>query len=205
MIKKDILSTPKHGWCNFHLADEEKEFNAALSYLTDVMYDTLKMCLTYLQTGAAAVMYDREGEGTFLFVISDYDVYILDENLTGGMVHFENLRADDICENILGCYYADTIGWLNFANMNEQSEKEYEKVFVKSSTGFYKTPEGMPNGATVPTIKLMLENSFPLPVKAAGGVRTYEEAVEMIQLGVKRIGTSAAKAIVTGEISNSDY
>lgn len=93
MIKKDILSTPKHGWCNFHLADEEKEFNAALSYLTDVMYDTLKMCLAYLQTGAgaAAVMYDREGEGTFLFVISDYDVYILDENLTGGMVHFEKI------------------------------------------------------------------------------------------------------------------
>lgn len=85
------------------------------------------------------------------------------------------------------------------------SEKEYEKVFVKSSTGFYKTPEGVPNGATVPTIKLMLENSFPLPVKAAGGVRTYEEAVEMIQLGVKRIGTSAAKTIANGEVSNSDY
>ena len=85
------------------------------------------------------------------------------------------------------------------------TEKEYDKVFVKSSTGFYKTPEGIPNGATVPTIKLMLENSFPLLVKAAGGVRTYEEAVEMVQLGVKRIGTSAAKAIATGEISNSDY
>jgi deoxyribose-phosphate aldolase len=85
------------------------------------------------------------------------------------------------------------------------SEKEYEKVFVKSSTGFYKTPEGMPNGATIPTVKLMLENSFPLPVKAAGGVRTYEEAVEMVELGVKRIGTSAAKAIAIGEISNSDY
>ena len=41
------------------------------------------------------------------------------------------------------------------------AEKEYDKVFVKSSTGFYKTPEGIPNGATVPTIKLMLENSFP--------------------------------------------
>ena len=85
------------------------------------------------------------------------------------------------------------------------AEKEYDKVFVKSSTGFYKTPEGVPNGATVATIKLMLENSFPLLVKAAGGVRTYEEAVEMVQLGVKRIGTSAAKAIATGEISNSDY
>lgn len=85
------------------------------------------------------------------------------------------------------------------------SEKEYDKVFVKSSTGFYKTPEGVPNGATVSAVKLMLENSCPLSVKAAGGVRTYEEAVEMIQLGVKRIGTSSAKAISTGEISSSNY
>lgn len=85
------------------------------------------------------------------------------------------------------------------------SEKQYDKVFVKSSTGFYKTEEGKPNGATIPTIKLMLENSFPLPVKAAGGVRTHEEAIEMIQLGVKRIGTSAAKAIANGEISTSNY
>jgi deoxyribose-phosphate aldolase len=85
------------------------------------------------------------------------------------------------------------------------SEKDFEKVFIKSSTGFYKTPEGVPNGATPETIKLMMENSFPSPVKAAGGVRTYEEAIAMIQLGVKRIGTSAAKAIVTGQISKSDY
>jgi deoxyribose-phosphate aldolase len=52
---------------------------------------------------------------------------------------------------------------------------------------------------------MMLENSAPLPVKAAGGVRTYEEAIEMINLGVKRIGTSAAKAIANGAESNSDY
>ena len=37
-----ILSMPKYGWCNFRLSDEEKEFTAALSYLTDVMYDNLK-------------------------------------------------------------------------------------------------------------------------------------------------------------------
>jgi deoxyribose-phosphate aldolase len=84
-------------------------------------------------------------------------------------------------------------------------ENNFEKVFVKSSTGFYKTPEGVPNGAAFQKIKLMLENSFPLPVKAAGGVRTYEEALELIRLGVKRIGTSAALKIVNGEISNSDY
>ena len=84
-------------------------------------------------------------------------------------------------------------------------EECYHSVFVKSSTGFYKTEEGQPNGATVETIILMLENASPLPVKAAGGVRTYDEAVEMIQLGVKRIGTSGAKAIADGQIADSQY
>lgn len=84
-------------------------------------------------------------------------------------------------------------------------EENYSSVFVKSSTGFFKTENNLPNGATVPTIILMLENASPLPVKAAGGVRTYEEAVEMIRLGVKRIGTSGAKAIASGEKAEDGY
>jgi deoxyribose-phosphate aldolase len=52
---------------------------------------------------------------------------------------------------------------------------------------------------------MMLENASPLSVKAAGGVRTYDEAVEMIKLGVKRIGTSSAKAIASGQESGSHY
>ena len=84
-------------------------------------------------------------------------------------------------------------------------EEYYASVFVKSSTGFYKTENNLPNGATIPSIIMMLENASPLPVKAAGGVRTYEEAVEMIRLGVKRIGTSGAKAIANGENSQIDY
>lgn len=81
----------------------------------------------------------------------------------------------------------------------------FSKVFVKSSTGFYSTENNLPNGATVPAIKMMLENASPLPVKAAGGVRTYEEAVAMIQLGVKRIGTSGAKKIANGQNSTNEY
>lgn len=84
-------------------------------------------------------------------------------------------------------------------------EDDYASVFVKSSTGFYKTENNLPNGATVPAIILMLENASPLSVKAAGGVRTYEEAVEMVQLGVKRIGTSGAKAIANGQDSQNEY
>lgn len=84
-------------------------------------------------------------------------------------------------------------------------EKDYASVFVKSSTGFYKTENELPNGATVSSIILMLENASPLPIKAAGGVRTYQEALEMIRLGVKRIGTSGAKAIAGGEDTQSGY
>ncbi|HQE34012.1 MAG TPA: deoxyribose-phosphate aldolase [Flavobacterium alvei] len=84
-------------------------------------------------------------------------------------------------------------------------EENYASVFVKSSTGFYKTENNLPNGATVPAIIIMLENASPLPVKAAGGVRTYEEAVEMIRLGVKRIGTSGAKAIANGQKASGEY
>jgi deoxyribose-phosphate aldolase len=84
-------------------------------------------------------------------------------------------------------------------------EKDYMSVFVKSSTGFYQIENNLPNGATVLAIMLMLENASPLPVKAAGGVRTYQEASEMIRLGVKRIGTSGAKAIAKGESTQSGY
>ncbi|UYW00762.1 deoxyribose-phosphate aldolase [Flavobacterium agricola] len=89
--------------------------------------------------------------------------------------------------------------------MKHFDEKFYEKVFVKSSTGFYKTEPGVANGATREGITLMLENASPLPVKASGGVRNTDEALQFIQLGVKRIGTSSADAIVNGYESTSDY
>lgn len=80
-----------------------------------------------------------------------------------------------------------------------------ENVFVKSSTGFYETPNGKPNGANEHVIKLMLEAASPLPVKASGGVKTQADAEVMIKLGVKRIGTSSALQIVSGEKSENVY
>ncbi|MRI63221.1 deoxyribose-phosphate aldolase [Ornithobacterium rhinotracheale] len=78
-------------------------------------------------------------------------------------------------------------------------------VFVKSSTGFYQTEGDKPNGATPENIKIMAEYSGKLPVKAAGGVRSAQEAREMIALGVSRIGTSSAKKICDGETANAGY
>lgn len=71
-----------------------------------------------------------------------------------------------------------------------------KNVFVKSSTGFYKTENGKPNGATFEAIKIMSDNARPLKVKAAGGVKTKNDVLKMITLGVERIGTSSAKEII---------
>lgn len=84
-------------------------------------------------------------------------------------------------------------------------EENAVKVFVKSSTGFFKTEGGKPNGATFEAMKLIVENAKPLPVKAAGGVRNYEDAVKMVELGVTRIGTSSAKVIAEGGNTNGGY
>jgi deoxyribose-phosphate aldolase len=84
-------------------------------------------------------------------------------------------------------------------------EEKAHNVFVKSSTGFYKTENGKPAGATFEAMELIVENSKPLQAKAAGGVRSFEDAVKMIELGVTRIGTSSAKKIADGKPTTSDY
>ncbi|WP_420197284.1 deoxyribose-phosphate aldolase [Chryseobacterium camelliae] len=85
------------------------------------------------------------------------------------------------------------------------SENNWSKIFVKSSTGFYETENGKPNGATFEGIKIMLDNAGKLPVKAAGGVRTPEDAEKMINLGVKRIGTSSALALLKNQSASEGY
>ncbi len=65
--------------------------------------------------------------------------------------------------------------------------------FVKTSTGFSK------GGATVEDIALMRRMvGSRLGVKASGGVRTYDDAIRMINAGASRIGASSSIAIVTG-------
>lgn len=65
--------------------------------------------------------------------------------------------------------------------------------FVKTSTGFG------PGGATAADVRLMKEAAGPgMGIKASGGVRTRETALEMIAAGATRIGTSSGTAIIQG-------
>lgn len=71
--------------------------------------------------------------------------------------------------------------------------------FVKTSTGF------SVSGATKEDIKLMRSTvGQQMGVKASGGVRTYEDAVLMIESGATRIGASASVAIATKSIQENE-
>jgi len=63
--------------------------------------------------------------------------------------------------------------------------------FVKTSTGFGK------GGATPADVALMKRTvGDAAQVKAAGGIRTFEQAKALLEAGATRIGTSAAIAII---------
>jgi deoxyribose-phosphate aldolase len=63
--------------------------------------------------------------------------------------------------------------------------------FVKTSTGF------APGGATHDDLRLMRANTSPhIRVKAAGGVRTLDALLDVMALGVTRIGATATKSII---------
>ena len=71
--------------------------------------------------------------------------------------------------------------------------KEAGADFVKTSTGLFG------KGATVEDVRLMRQTvGKDMGVKAAGGIRTYADAVAMIEAGANRLGTSAAVAIIKG-------
>jgi deoxyribose-phosphate aldolase len=64
--------------------------------------------------------------------------------------------------------------------------------FIKTSTGMH--PAG---GATVEDIKLMKETAPGCKIKAAGGIKTSKQALDMLAAGAERIGTSSGVQIVT--------
>lgn len=62
--------------------------------------------------------------------------------------------------------------------------------FIKTSTGF------STGGATVEDVKLFKEHISPdVRIKAAGGIRTFEQAQAMLDAGADRIGASALVAL----------
>ena len=63
--------------------------------------------------------------------------------------------------------------------------------FLKTSTGYHKA-----GGAQVDDVRLMAESAPKCKIKAAGGIRTLEQTLAMIEAGASRIGASASMVIL---------
>lgn len=72
------------------------------------------------------------------------------------------------------------------------------RLSCEAGAHFVKTCTGMAAGvATVADLKLMKENlSGNVMLKASTGIRTYEDALPLIEAGAERLGTSAGIAIL---------
>lgn len=81
------------------------------------------------------------------------------------------------------------------------------QIIMKAGADFVKTSTGMSTGgAIVEDVKLFKEVVRDTTlIKAAGGVRTYEDAISMIEAGANRIGTSGGVKIVNGETHTDGY
>jgi|YNPMSStandDraft_2_1061718.scaffolds.fasta_scaffold00190_23 deoxyribose-phosphate aldolase len=79
--------------------------------------------------------------------------------------------------------------------------KKAQADYVKTSTGFSK------GGATAADVALMrYVVGSAVGVKASGGIRSYEDALKMIESGADRIGASASVKIISGKgASDGNY
>ncbi len=83
---------------------------------------------------------------------------------------------------------------------------EHRVAFIKTSTGygFVKQPSGdySYKGATERHLRLMRQHAAPpVRIKAAGGVRTFDELLRARSAGADRIGASATEAILREAIA----
>lgn len=81
-----------------------------------------------------------------------------------------------------------------------RAAREAGADFIKTSTGFHAA-----GGATPQAVALMRKHAGGIKVKAAGGIRNLDDAVNMIQAGADRLGCSAGVQIVTGGGGKAGY
>ncbi|MDB9373680.1 deoxyribose-phosphate aldolase [Nodularia sphaerocarpa] len=77
-------------------------------------------------------------------------------------------------------------------NLLTDAEKRLAaEVSMEAGAAFLKTSTGWNGGATLADVRLLKEiTKDSLGIKASGGIRTYNEAIELILAGATRLGTS---------------
>ncbi|HHY70254.1 MAG TPA: deoxyribose-phosphate aldolase, partial [Thermoanaerobacterales bacterium] len=115
------------------------------------------------------------------------DFYAVQEDIAEVVKAVKTINPEAIVKVILEMAYLDENEKVSACQLAKAAEAD----FVKTSTGFGT------GGATVKDVKLMRKIvGDSMGVKAAGGIRDAKTALEMIEAGATRIGTSSGITIV---------
>ena len=93
------------------------------------------------------------------------------------------------------------------ALLNEEQKRVASEIVKESGADYIKTSTGFSHGgATVEDVELMKSIvGEKIGVKAAGGIRSYQKALQMIEAGASRLGTSSGVAIINGIEDQKGY
>ncbi len=124
------------------------------------------------------------------FKSGSYDLVKSDINSVVEATNTAGVTSDIIVKVILETCYLDEEEIEKASSL----AKEAGADFIKTSTGFGS------GGATAEAVSIMRKTvGRDLGVKASGGIKNFEDALEMLDAGANRIGASSGVAIVTGE------
>lgn len=116
------------------------------------------------------------------FLSKEYD-YVEDEIAEAAKAAHE---GGAILKVIFENYYLDEDGIIRACELAKRAGAD----FVKSSTGYAK------GGAVLSDMQVMVDHADGMKVKAAGGIRTLEDCLALMSIGVVRCGTRASKEIL---------
>ncbi len=115
---------------------------------------------------------------------------------------------DDIAQVVAACKgKAKLKVILEMCLLTEDEKKSAIQAAIDAGADFVKTSTGFSSGgATIGDVTLMRSMvGDKMGVKAAGGVRSIDDAEKMIAAGATRIGTSNGVKIIEGQAVNSGY
>ena len=163
----------------------------------DTYVETLKICTVIgfplgYSTGAVKLFETEnalmQGADEIDMVINVTDVKNGDFNAVSNEISaMRKVTANKILKVIVETCY-----------LNEKEKTELCHIVTDTGADYIKTSTGFGTaGAVIDDIKLFKENIGPdVKIKAAGGIRTIEDAVAMVDSGADRIGSSAVAPLL---------
>ena len=118
---------------------------------------------------------------------TELDVVINLGWLKAGRTEAVHREIAEICEET-----GKTVKVILETNLLTDAEKKLAaEISMEAGAAFLKTSTGWNGGATLADVRLLKEiTKDSLGIKASGGIRTYNEAIELILAGATRLGTS---------------